>query len=182
MATTMTAEIKAAIALLYDNDYFVCTNLERAKMWVSEEVEARVDEETEMIEQCLDAAEKELAELKVEYKKLKRATPSTTARYSYKQDEENLKAIAENNPSGFCTITHPEGPVRTMWATMKTNKVHTFDDLRYAEKYDDAMWYQARTEFLENELTKLQEATCDYDYVVTENQQLKEVAWTALTQ
>lgn len=182
MATTMTAEIKAAIALLSDNDYFVCTNLERAEMWVLEEVEARVDEEMEALEDDLANAEKELAELKVEYKKLKRGTPSTTVRYSYQQNEENQKAIAEKNRCGFCTITSPEGPVRTMWDIIKTNKVNCFDDFRYAEKYDDAMWYQARAEFLEHQLNKLQEETCDYEYIVTENQQLKEWAWTAMTQ
>lgn len=79
--------------------------------------------------------------------------------YTIPQSEENHKALVANNRIGFCTIAypeedHPSGPVRTMLRVVETNPTYTFQDIRFAEQFDDAQWYRARAEYLQNELNK----------------------------
>ena len=101
------------------------------------------------------ATEKNDKKIDLDFEKLQRETATASmATYKFKQSDANLKAIAANKRGDYCTISnpeedHPSGPVRTMRQTMKTQK-HSTDDLRFAEAYDDAQWFRARAEFLEN--------------------------------
>lgn len=72
--------------------------------------------------------------------------------------EANKKAVEEDNCCDFQTTSFSTtDTARTMTEVMKTNKADGgMYSWMYAEKYDEASWFRARTEFLQNKVWELE--------------------------
>ena len=72
-------------------------------------------------------------------------------------NEANKKAVEENRCCDFQTTAVNADPARTMTEVMKTNKADGgMYSWLYAEKYDEASWFRARTEFLQKKVWELE--------------------------
>jgi len=68
--------------------------------------------------------------------------------FTYQQSEENIKAIIANKPSEFKS-TPDHATERSMMEVAKSGPFACPSPFIYAEKYDEAMWFRARAEYLE---------------------------------
>ena len=71
--------------------------------------------------------------------------------------EANKKAVEEDRCCDFQTTAVNGDPARTMTEVMKTNKADGgMYSWLYAEKYDEASWFRARAEYLQNKVWELE--------------------------